>query len=276
MKKIYFIMVLAGLAIAAVSCVKDKIYSIPVFTGIENTEAYSEADEVTVTAKVQALVNVVSVKLYYNSGEQYTEVEMSGTFENGAGEYKGKIPGKPKDTEVSYYAEALSEKGDIAKSNIIKYKVGEVPVDYTGLILNELNGNDKFIELYNKGSKEIYIGGILMFKDSNMEAGNHIWKAPSKKMAAGEYLVLKSNKADGVDPNDPYVFNSGLSNKKSVRITITKPDGTSIIDDFNLDNPTNKVYSGSFGRNQDGKWYHQETKTPGAANVDGTEALTMK
>lgn len=276
MKKIYFIIALAVLSLAASSCVKDKIYSTPVFTAIENTTAYTEADKVTVTAKVQALVNVVSVKLYYNSGEKYIEVDMSGSFSNGEGEYKGEIPGLPKDTEVSYYAEALSEKGDIGKSNIIKYKVGEAPVDYTGLILNELNGKDKFIELYNKGSKEIFIGGLLMFKDGKMDAGSQIWTAPAKKMVAGEYLVLKSNKADGVEPDDPYVFKSGLSNKKSVRITITKPDGTSIIDDFNLDNDAGKEYSGSFGRNKDGKWYHQETKTPGAANVDGTEALTMK
>lgn len=276
MKKIYFIIVLAGLGLAAASCVKDAIYSTPTFTAIENTIAYSEADEVTVTAKVQALVNVVSVKLYYNSGEKYTEVDMNGTFANGEGKYEGKIPGLPKDTEVSYYAEALSEKGGTAKSSIIKYKVGEVPVDYTGLVINELNGNDKFIELYNGSSKEVYIGGILMFKDSKMDAGTEIWKAPGKKMAAGEYIVLKSSKAAGVDPNDPYIFNSGLSNKKSVRITITKPDGTSIIDDFNLDNSAGTEYAGSFGRNKDGKWYHQKTKTPGAVNVDGTEALTMK
>ena len=39
------------------------------------------------------------------------------------------------------------------------------PIGYSGLVLNELNGNDKFIELYNKGGEALSLKGIYMEKD---------------------------------------------------------------------------------------------------------------
>ena len=272
MKKILFIALTAVLALS--SCVKDEPYPYATVSGLTNTDAYSVADEVTVSAKVTALVNVTEVTLYYaTDGKTFKSVAMTGS----AGTYTGKIPGYEKGTTVTYYVAATTEAGVTATSAKNTYEVGKVPVDYTGLVLNELNGNDKFIELYNGGDHDIYLGDLRMYKDSNFETAT--WSGPSENLKKGEYMVLYS--ADlGLEIDAKYVFNSGLSAKKSVRITLLTADGKDVGSnkacDFNLNNDAGTKYAGSFGRNADGNWYHQTTKTPGEKNVDGTEPLTMK
>jgi len=272
MKKI-FAFALAALTLFATSCVKDKMYSGVTFSNVENTAAYTIDDKVTVTANLSALVEIQSAKLFYKGGtEEYKSVDMlagTGTL------YTGEIPGYAKDVVVSYYISATTDK--VSESKVFTYTVGKVPVDYTGIILNELNGNDKFIEIYNGSKKDIFIGGITMFKDGGTSS---TWTAPDEYLAAGAYLLLYSEDVTGgggAQEGYPakYTFHSGLSAKKSVRIHITKPDGTTIIDDFNLDNSLGTKYAGSFGRNADGDWYHQTTPTPKAVNVDGTDKLTM-
>lgn len=273
MKKI-FAFALAALTLFATSCVKDKMYSGVTFAKVENTVAYSINDKVEVVAELEALVEIKSAKLFYKGGNDasYKGVDMLA----GTGRlYMGTIPGYDKDIEVSYYI--VAETDVITESKKFTYTVGQVPVDYTGLVLNELNGNDKFIELYNGGDHDIFIGGITMFKDGGSDAK---WTAPEENLAKGAYLLLYSEDVTGSGGAqegypEKYTFHSGLSAKKSVRIHITKPDGTTIIDDFNLDNSGGTKYTGSFGRNADGGWYHQTTKTPNAVNVDGTEKLTM-
>ncbi|MDO4510386.1 MAG: hypothetical protein Q4B68_01030 [Bacteroidales bacterium] len=269
MKKILSI-ALALCAIMLTSCVKDEVYPYASVSGLANTDAFSQADDVTVTAKVSALVGIADVQLRYTiNGKDAKTVTMVPA--NGG--YAGVIPGQPKGTKVEYCVIATTEAGKTTTSATNSYEVGKVPVNYTGLVLNELNGNDKFIELYNGGDHAIYIGEVKMFKDSNFDAAT--WTGTEKNLQPGEYIVLTSEDVAPAEMEPSLVFHSGLSAKKSVRITIQGPDGK-VIDDFNLNNDAGTKYAGSFGRNADGKWYHQTTKTPGAKNVDGTEALTMK
>ncbi len=142
--------------------------------------------------------------------------------------------------------------------------------------LNEINGNDKFIEIFNGSDKDADISGVKIFKD-----GKDVWTAAeSTLLGAGEYLLLYSEDVvvegaaqAGYDAKK--VFASGLSSKKAVRVTLTKNDGTTVIEDFNLvTHPTGKAINGSYGKNKDGKWYIQGTATPGKENVEGTTALT--
>ncbi len=268
MKKIYLLAVMALCAIAFSSCVEDELYPYASISTVTNTVAYSAADQVTVEAAVSALVDVESVTLSYSTGGSYTQVPMS----KSGNVYVGTIPAYEKDTEVSYYVTVVTASGAETTSATNKYVVGQVPVDYTGLRLNELNGNSKFIELYNAGDHDIYLGGIKMHKDSNFDT--ETWTGPEVNLKKGEYMVLYSEDL-ALDIDASLVFHSGLSAKKSVRITILKPNGETI-DDFNLNNDAGTKYAGSFGRNADGNWYHQTTPTPGAVNIDGEEALTMK
>lgn len=254
------------------SCVEDDLYGPASITEMTNTIAYSQDNTVTVTATIDGLKGVQSATLHYKAGSAaYTDVAMTASGKT----YSGTIPAMAMDTEVTYYVSAISNSGDLSNSAEITYKVGEAPVDYTGLRLNELNGNDKFIEIYNAGDHDIYIGNVQMFKDGDFSAAT--WTAPSVTLNKGAFVLLYSAdvSADHSDLAGELFFNSGLSSKKAVRITLTKPDGTTAISDFNLvTHPTGKTIDGSYGVNADGKWYIQSTPTPGSANTDGTEILT--
>jgi hypothetical protein len=156
----------------------------------------------------------------------------------------------------------------------MEYTVGAVAVDYSVLRLNELNGNDKFIEIYNAGADAINLNGVYIEKD-----GTQNWLADNTvKIDAGGYVLLYSEdvQADMPDYPEALIFHSGLSAKKNVRIQLFTPAGVSI-DDFNLTNieandPAYIPAPASYSRNADGKWYYADA-TPGAVNVDGTVAL---
>lgn len=101
-----------------------------------------------------------------------------------------------------------------------------------GLVLNELSGADKFIELYNTTDAEISLEGCYLVKyDSSKEGGKSTtWTGKaSMKIAAKGYVVLESSdladEAEGGDPNYKYesadhVFKGGLSGKKNVFIEL--------------------------------------------------------
>ena len=129
---------------------------------------------------------------------------------------------------------------------------GEKPsdVDYTGLKLNELNGNDKFIELYNASDAEIDISGVYFFKDDEDK--------------------------------------SALPADKSVKIELLAPDGTSLDVFKNIsvsleetwgedDGKYNSKDKGSFARETDGTgdWYIMSATcgatNAGAEKADGTK-----
>ncbi len=143
------------------------------------------------------------------------------------------------------------------------------------LKLNELNGNDKFIEIVNPEKSAISIKGIKILKDTK-----DVWTAPDIQIPAGGFLLLYSQDVvaagqahEGYDAT--LVFTSGLSAKKAVHVQLVKEDGTTSIDDFNFAKHPGTAIAGSYGRNADGNWYIQPTATPGAANVDGTEPITL-
>ena len=140
--------------------------------------------------------------------------------------------------------------------------------DYKGLVLNELNGNDKFIELYNKGTEAIALKGVYIEKD-----GKNVWKAGDITLEAGAYLLLYSEDVIAEEHPDyegsGLVFSSGLSAKKEVRVQLFTPAGASL-DDFNLVNYSIPA-SASYSRCPDGTgaWTYADA-TPGAANAEST------
>ena len=142
---------------------------------------------------------------------------------------------------------------------------------YKGLVLNELNGNDKFIELYNKGTEAIALKGVYIEKD-----GKNVWKAGDITLEAGAYLLLYSE--DVIAEEHPeyegsgLVFSSGLSAKKEVRVQLFTPQGASI-DDFNLVEYSTPAPA-SYSRCPDGTgvWTYADA-TPGAANAESSDLV---
>lgn len=270
MKRIFALIAMA-MPILFTSCIKDQMYGGASIDEVKNTVAYTANDAVTVTAKVSALVPVKEVKLVWttNPRSQGTPVPMV----EANGTWMGKIPAQPLDTEVSYYVEAATESSSV-RSNVVKYVVGATPINYSGLILSELNGNDKYIELANKGTEEIPLDGVYIEKD-----GGKNWPRESVALTSvtsikpGEFVVLySSEKVDKIPAGWPedLLFDSGLSAGKAVRVQLFDPSGKSI-DDFNLKD-FKTAAPAAYSRNKDGKWYFAEG-TPGTENVQGTELV---
>ena len=267
MKKIMFVALalLMGLA----SCVKDKQYpGINISNVSYAPTAVQATDDVTVTATITSFKDFTA-KLVYVINEESKELAMTAAEDV----YTAVIPAQPDGTKVSFCVQAMN--GEVtAVSPTMEYEVGAVAIDYSKLRLNELNGNDKFIEIYNAGAEAINLNGVYIEKD---DAQNWIGDN-TVKIEAGAYLVLYSEDvvADHPDVPEALIFHSGLSAKKNVRIQLFTPAGVSI-DDFNLTNidandPAYIPAPASYSRNADGKWYYADA-TPGAVNVDGTVAL---
>ena len=269
MKKIMFVALalLMGLA----SCVKDKQYPGITISNVSYTPtAVQEETPVTVTATITSFKEILEAKVVYTIDEESLTLAMT----KGADDlYSAVIPAYPDGTKVSFYVEADNIEVTAA-SPVMEYTVGAVAVDYSVLRLNELNGNDKFIEIYNAGAEAINLNGVYIEKD-----GAQNWLGDNTvKIDAGAYLVLYSEDVtlDHPDVPEALIFHSGLSAKKNVRIQLFTPAGVSI-DDFNLTNidandPAYIPAPASYSRNADGKWYYADA-TPGAVNVDGTVAL---
>ena len=270
MKKIMFVALalLMGLA----SCIKDKQYPGINISNVSYTPTAVQAeDDVTVTATITSFKDFTA-KLVYMTDEESKAIELAMT-ESAGDIYSAVIPALPDGTKVKFHIEAMNGEATAASPEM-EYEVGAVAVDYTVLRLNELNGNDKFIEIYNTGVDPINLNGVYIEKD-----GTQNWLADNTvRIEAGEYLVLWSEDVTLDHPEVPeaLIFHSGLSAKKNVRIQLFTPAGVSI-DDFNLTNidandPAYIPAPGSYSRNADGNWYYADA-TPGAVNVDGTVAL---
>lgn len=135
--------------------------------------------------------------------------------------------------------------------------------DYTALRLNELNGNDKFIELYNTSDADIDIAGVYFTKDDE----DIFTAAAGTVVPAHGFLTVwseKSDKAESTENPDFPIFEFGLSADKSVKIELFAPDGTSI----DLFKNLSKALGETWGED-DGK-YDSKDKGSFARDVDGT------
>ena len=168
---------------------------------------------------------------------------------------------------------ALPTKG--AENGPATGTIEQYPAANGGVILNELNGNDKFIELYNTSTDyPISLEDMTLYKDDGTEA---IWTgAPGYAVAPGGYVLLYSedviDKYPGHDSG--LVFTSGLSPKKTLKIELRDAAGTSL-DIFTRGEKGEgwgaKIpeCTDSYGRTPDGtgSWKLID-KTPGSANGD--------
>ena len=262
-----------ALIVVMASCVKDPQYPGVTISNLSYTPTAVQAEvPVTVTATI-ASFNEFTAKLYYTVDEAETaELSMIGGTEKDV--YSAVIPGQADGATVKFYI--VAEGTLVATSATMEYTVGAVAVDYSVLRLNELNGNDKFIEIYNAGAEVINMNGVTIYKDTE----KLIWTGKSAvNVEPGAYLLLYSEDVAGDHPEIDttlYKFYSGLSAKKNVRIELKTPAGESI-DDFNLTNIDLNGeaygYSGnqapaSYSLNADGNWYYSDA-TPGAENIDG-------
>ncbi len=113
----------------------------------------------------------------------------------------------------------------------------------TGVVFNEVDGNNKCIELYNTTDKEVSLEGVYIVKyDSSKEGGKSTtWEgAAVMKIAPKGYVLLESSDlADPEEKGDPdykyesknHVFKGGLSPKKNVKLELYSATGD-LLDEF--------------------------------------------
>ena len=266
MKKIIFsLALLIGLA----SCMDDKVYEGPPIIGditLDNTGAITPDDAVTVTAKITALDGVSGAELLYKVNEESLKtLPMTNKEEL----FSAVIPKQADKAKVTFQIKATSNAKKVATSDEQSYTVGAEPIEYENLVLNEINGNDKFIEIYNKGKTTIPLEGVYLEKDESL-----VWTGiKGYELKSKEYLVLYT---DREKPNMPewdenLFFEGGLSAKKNVRVQLFSPAAS--LDDFNLTGYTTAA-SASYSRVPNGKgpWVFADA-TPGEKNETGGDPV---
>ena len=167
----------------------------------------------------------------------------------------------------------------------------------TGVVLNELSGADKFIELYNTTDKAISLEGLSLVKyDASKDGGKSTtWTGKAgMTIAAKGYVVLESSdladEAEGGDPNYAYesanhVFKGGLSGKKNLKIELVDAQ-ENVLDAFargeegagwNQVSGFNNDKKHTFSRVPDGtgEWAYADP-TKGAANGAKVAEIEMQ
>ena len=112
---------------------------------------------------------------------------------------------------------------------ILEVPTEPIPVaDYSQLVINEVDGNGKFVEIYNKGTKPVSLIGVTLVKN-----GKEAWWTGSKAdaiiAAGGFYTISQSGQSTGCASESTGA--SGISPKQNVKFELKEPDGT-LIDFF--------------------------------------------
>ena len=147
-----------------------------------------------------------------------------------------------------------------------------VPQDYSGIVINEICGaqtpDDDWVELYNKGDKDVQIDGMSFVKTDEDGLSEVIYTVPkSTTLKAGEYKVVATLSGE---------LQAGISNKKEVAIDLQSPDGKSVDKfdrDVNIGKDKKHEEDGSYARIPDGtgEWTISTKATRGAANEKGED-----
>jgi hypothetical protein len=144
------------------------------------------------------------------------------------------------------------------------------PIDYTKLVLNEVDGVNKVVELYNTGEVAIKLQGVYLVK--NNETGEALfWKCntPTASIPAGGYVLV------GEGESSPFTGNGGISSKKNVKFELFTPANASLgvflripENVIAIDGNCSDVAPNSFQRvpNGTGDWM-MAAPTKGAANA---------
>jgi len=96
-------------------------------------------------------------------------------------------------------------------------------IDYTQLVINEIDGNGKFVEIYNKGSVAISLTDVTLVKN---ESGTW-WTGGAVSIAAGGYYTISQSGQS--DPGASETTGaSGISPKQNLKFQLKAPNATEI------------------------------------------------
>ena len=150
-----------------------------------------------------------------------------------------------------------------------------IPVDpeaFVSLILNEICGEQKYVEIYNKGNEEISLYGIKLERNEGSSKYTFI---TTDVIPAGAYrLILFNGYETTLEENEAYVgwtVDSGISDQQTLSVQLITTDG-SIINSFQRGvepwgtTGAQRERAFSYSRQDDGTWGYAEY-TPGKINA---------
>lgn len=215
------------------ACVKDEMYNGPAaISAVAFTPtSVTPDDSVSVSATITALKGINTVKLFYkvNSGNAVSLMMECKNNDN----YTAKIPRQADQAVILFYIEVLTKGGIMSQSAEKTYKVGAIPPNYTAILLNEVDGNKKFVELYNNSDNPVNISGMAIIKNGTSlkyEDGTPSWVVPAGNIipARGFGIIKCSGYTASADPAAVLIgaVGDGMSAKQTLLLELIKPDGT--------------------------------------------------
>ena len=264
MKKI-FLFALAALTFGFTACVEDEVYK-GIISVNHNPGSPTPDNNVDIVATT---TGIASLTLKYKAGSAAEEsLTMASTKNDANTVFKATIPAQADGTKVTYYVE-----GEGKKSPTKEYTVSAEVFDYSALVLNEVDGVNKSVELFNKGNQTLPLTNCKLIKN-NEAAGWWTGEGASGSIAPGAYVVIKQgNTIPGL------IGGGGISTKKTVKFELMDPTGTSLGvfirgTEANIDANVSDVGSNSYQRipNGTGDW-KMGTPTNGAKNLDSGETI---
>ena len=152
------------------------------------------------------------------------------------------------------------------------------PVDYSPLILNEISGEHKFVEIYNSGTEDISLRGVKLQRNDGLPGGSEWAGTADDIIPAGAYRLFLFN---GFNPpelvdNPAYVgwtVSSGISDQQILKVAIVDPQENPVSVFIRGDEPLpawgttvpGRERNYSYSRMTDGTWAYA-LPTPGEEN----------
>ena len=154
----------------------------------------------------------------------------------------------------------------------------EIPdyVDYTKLMLNEISGEHKYVEIYNSGDVDIPLTGVKLQRND----GQSQWTGGTADVIpAGAYrlFLFNSYKPADLAENPAYVgwtVGSGISDQQILKVAIVDPAdnpvsvfirGDAPLPAWQYSTDVTRDQTHSYSRMTDGTWAYADP-TPGAEN----------
>ena len=263
----------ANLANPNNSAVKGKMPAMEKGLKIESVSVSATKptpdDNVTIDAKVTDVNVITSVVLKWKlNGADQSDIAMAKT----GSVYSAVISKQAAGTVVNWTVSATNDKGKtVTESGTVTWEV--LAADYSKLKINEVNGVNKWFEIYNTGDVEISLEGVTAhYSNSNPASWNatNTWTGTAIQKIPGK----------GYFSTEGITLGTGLSaNNANVRLQLRAPDGT-VLDTYEklinintgegFDHLTNK----SHARIPDGTgpWYYTTDGIGTSGNSNGTSS----
>ena len=171
----------------------------------------------------------------------------------------------------------ISDEYNIADIDSISFAPRETTIDYTKLVLTEVSGNNKFVEIYNSATVDIPMKGVKLSRNDGMSQ----WTGGDDDVIpAGAYrlFLFNSYTPAALATNPAYTgwtVGSGISSGQTLKVAIVTPHGEEVSvfirGDENVLLPwqtttnVSQNTSDTYSLMGDGTWAYADP-TPGAGN----------